>query len=102
MIAGVSSRSGVLNTTLQTDTRIMAINFMSPVALTKAVLPGMVQRGFGHVVVISSVQGKFGLPYRSSYAASKHALHGYFDSLRSEVARYSHGLVVSWLVACDG
>jgi len=89
---GVSSRSDALSTTLETDMRVMAINFMSPVALTKAVLPGMVQRGGGHIVVISSVQGKFGLPYRSSYAASKHALHGYFDSLRSEVASANVGV----------
>jgi len=51
------------------------------------VLPGMLARGAGHVVTISSVLGRFGARTRSSYAASKHALHGYFDSLRAEVAR---------------
>jgi short-subunit dehydrogenase len=87
---GVGSRSAAIDTELQTDGRVMAINFTAPVALTKAVLPGMLAKGGAgdgagacpRIVVISSVQGKFGLPFRSSYSASKHALHGYFDSLR--------------------
>lgn len=43
----------------------------------------------GHIVVISSVQGKIGIANRSTYAASKHALIGYFDSLRAEVKNWS-------------
>eukprot|EP00037_Helgoeca_nana_P001695 m.28718 g.28718 ORF g.28718 m.28718 type:complete len:318 (-) comp12047_c0_seq1:1113-2066(-) len=83
---GVGSRSSVAETSLDTDLRVMRVNFLSTIALTKSVLPAMVARGSGNVVVVSSVQGKFGLPFRSSYAASKHAVHGWFDSLRAEVA----------------
>ncbi|NCB09688.1 MAG: SDR family NAD(P)-dependent oxidoreductase [Bacteroidia bacterium] len=53
-------------------------------ALTKAVLPSMIENGGGHIAVTSSIVGKFGFPYRSSYSASKQALHGFFESLRAE------------------
>jgi short-subunit dehydrogenase len=48
-------------------------------------LPHLQQQQSGHVVVISSVMGKIGTPLRSAYAAAKHALHGFFDCLRTEV-----------------
>ncbi|HKG20757.1 MAG TPA: SDR family oxidoreductase [Blastocatellia bacterium] len=82
---GVSQRSLVKETSLAVDVEIMNINFFGTVALTKAVLPGMLERKSGHVVIISSVVGHVGTPLRSAYAASKHALHGFFDSLRAEV-----------------
>jgi short-subunit dehydrogenase len=47
-------------------------------------LPHFVARKQGHFVNISSLTGKFGTPYRSGYAASKHALHGFFDAVRAE------------------
>ena len=83
--AGVSQRSLAAETDFDVDERIMRINFLSAVKLTKLVLSGMLQRNQGHIAVTSSVVGKFGTPYRSTYAASKHALHGYFDALRAEV-----------------
>lgn len=95
---GVSQRSFALETPLEIDRRIMETNFFGTVALTKTVLPGMVARKSGHVVVVSSLVGKFGTPLRSSYSASKHALHGYFDSLRSEVWREG----VSVTIVCPG
>ena len=81
---GISQRSMVIDTPLEIDRRIMEINFFGAVALTKEILPSMIEQGFGHIVPISSLTGKFGSPYRSGYAASKHALHGFFDSLRAE------------------
>lgn len=81
---GISQRSMVLDTPVEIDRHIMGINFFGAVALTKAILPSMIKNGFGHIVPISSLTGKFGSPYRSGYAASKHALHGFFDSLRAE------------------
>ena len=81
---GISQRSMVVDTAITIDRRIMEINFFGAVALTKAILPSMIENGFGHIVSISSLTGKFGSPYRSGYAASKHALHGFFDSLRAE------------------
>jgi len=83
---GISSRSPAEDTTLEVDGRVMAVNFGGPVALTKGVLPSMLAQGSGHVVVISSVQGRLAIPFRTSYAAAKHALHGFFESLRAEVA----------------
>lgn len=82
---GISQRSEALDTELSVTERIMNVNFIGSVEMTKGVLPGMLKRGKGQIVVISSVVGKFGSKYRSSYSASKHALHGYFDSLRFEV-----------------
>lgn len=84
--AGVSQRELAKNTTLDVDQKIMNVNYMGAVALTKAVLPEFIRQQFGHIVVISSVLGKMGVPHRSAYAASKHALHGFFDSLRAELA----------------
>jgi len=82
---GISQRSRATETDLSVVRRIMDVNYMGTVALTQAVLPGMMERGWGRIVVTSSLVGKFGSPLRSAYAASKHALHGYFDSLRAEI-----------------
>ena len=82
---GVSQRSLALETTLEVDRRLMEVNYFGTVALTKAVLPALLAQRSGRIVVISSLVGKFGTPYRSAYAASKHALHGFFDSLRAEL-----------------
>jgi short-subunit dehydrogenase len=82
---GISQRCLAAQTVQETDRRIMETNFFGTVALTKAVLPSMIERHSGHIVVVSSLMGKFGTPLRSTYAASKHALHGFFDSLRAEV-----------------
>lgn len=62
------------------------INFLGPVALTRSILEIMIPLGGGTIGVVSSVQGKIGIPYRTSYAASKHALQGYFDGLRAELS----------------
>ncbi len=82
---GISQRSLATETDMDVMRKVMEVNFFGTVALTKAVLPSMLERGQGHIVVTSSVMGKFGTRLRSTYAASKHALHGYFDSLRQEV-----------------
>src|SRR6185436_12739023 len=90
---GVSQRSLAAETKLDTDRRIMDINYFGTVALTKAVLPSMLARRSGHIVPISSVIGYVGVPLRSAYAASKHALHGFFETLRAETAK--HGIAVT-------
>ncbi len=83
--AGVSQRSFVRDTPLDVYQRIMDVDFFSTVALTKAVLPYMNSQKSGQFIVISSVAGKVGTPMRSGYNAAKHALHGFYDSLRAEV-----------------
>lgn len=95
---GISQRSLALETSHATEQRIMNVNFWGTVALSKAVLPVMIANGGGHIVCISSLTGKFGTRLRSAYAASKHALHGYFDSLRSEI--YEHNIHIT--IACPG
>jgi short-subunit dehydrogenase len=82
--AGISQRSLVNETPLFVDRKIFEINFFGAIALAKAVLPEMIKNGGGQIAVTSSLVGKFGFPYRSSYSATKHALHGFFESLRAE------------------
>lgn len=95
---GVSQRALALDTTPAVERALMEVNYFGQVALTKSVLPAMLARRSGHIVVVSSVMGYVGTPGRSSYAAAKHALHGYFDSLRAEVWR--EGIKVT--LACPG
>lgn len=95
---GISNRSRVQDTQMDVHRRLMEVNYFGAVALTRAVLPSMVAARRGQFVVISSVMGKLGTPLRSSYAASKHALHGFFDCLRAEVTK--DGLFVTLI--CPG
>jgi dehydrogenase/reductase SDR family protein 7B len=83
---GISQRSLVLETKLDIHRQVMELDYFSYVALTNQLLPHFIARKSGHFVVMSSVMGKIGTPMRSSYAAAKHALHGFFDCLRAEVA----------------
>jgi short-subunit dehydrogenase len=82
---GISQRSFAKETRLEVDRRLMEVNYFGAVAITKFLLPHFIKRKSGHIVTVSSVTGVFGTPYRSGYAASKHALHGFFDSLRAEL-----------------
>lgn len=85
--AGVSQRSLAAETPLAVDRAIMELNYFGTIALTKAVLPSMLARQSGTIVPISSVIGYVGIPTRSAYSASKHALHGFFEALRAETAK---------------
>jgi short-subunit dehydrogenase len=96
--AGISQRGLVVDTDMAVYRRIMELDFFAVVALTKAVLPSMMQKGAGHIVTISSVVGKVATPLRSGYSAAKHALHGFHDALRAEV--HESGVKVS--VVCPG
>lgn len=82
---GVGFRGLACETGVDLDKRVMDIDYFSGVALVKALLPKWLEDGQGHVVQISSVQGFFGLPGRTAYAAAKHAAVGFYDSLRAEV-----------------
>ena len=95
---GISQRSLAAATHINVDKRIMDINYLGTVALTKALLPHFIENKAGQFVVTTSIVGKIGTPLRSSYAASKHALHGFFDSLRAE--NHQHGLAVTLI--CPG
>lgn len=89
---GISQRDLAINTSMDTSRRIMEVNFFGTIQLTKYVLDGMKKRGKGHILVTSSVAGKLGTPLRSSYCASKHAIQGYFESLKYEMEPYGIGV----------
>lgn len=95
---GVSQRATVMDSDMSTIRRLMEINYFGSVGLTKAVLPHMTDRKKGHILVTSSVAGKIGTKFRSGYAGSKHAVQGFFNSLRQEM--YEHNVHVTLL--CPG
>ncbi|XP_014222659.1 dehydrogenase/reductase SDR family protein 7-like [Trichogramma pretiosum] len=96
--AGVSYRGEVVDTQIDVDIKVMLINYFAQVAFTKAFLPTMLQQQSGEIVCISSVQGKMGIPMRSAYAASKHALQAWCDSTRAEL----HSKNINVCVICPG
>ena len=81
---GISQRSPIIETSIEVDRKIMEIDYLGTVALSKAILPHFITNASGHYVVVSSLMGKFSSPLRSSYCGAKHALHGFFDALRLE------------------
>jgi short-subunit dehydrogenase len=95
---GISQRSLIKDTLLEVDRRLMEVNYFGTVALTKAILPHFLARKKGQFGVVTSLVGKFGSPYRSSYAGAKHALHGFFDTLRAE--HHQDGISVTLI--CPG
>ena len=82
--AGVSQRSLIVDTQFDVLKKLIEINYLGTVAFSRALLPFFLKQGFGHYVVVSSVMGKYGSPFRSGYSAAKHALHGFFDVMRME------------------
>lgn len=95
---GVSQRSLAQKTSLDVEKGIFDVNYFGTVELTRHVVPFMIERGGGHINVVSSVLGKIAVSGRSSYCATKHALQGYYDALRSEL--HEHKIRVS--VVCPG
>jgi short-subunit dehydrogenase len=83
--AGVSQRSLFEQTDFDVIRRIITINLTANLVLVRSLLPGMKERKEGGIVLVSSIVGKFGSPLRSIYSASKHALHGFAESIRGEV-----------------
>ena len=81
---GVSQRSLLLQTDFEVDKKLIEVDYLGTVALSKALLPHFMEQKFGHFATVTSLMGKFGSPYRSGYCGAKHALHGFFDVLRME------------------
>ena len=82
---GISQRSLAKDTSFNVYKKLMDVNYLGTVALSKAILPHFLHKNKGQYVVISSSAGKFGVPMRSGYSASKFALHGFFEALRAEL-----------------
>jgi short-subunit dehydrogenase len=94
--AGIAVRDWALSTSAEVDKKIMDVNYFGTVIITKSILPFFIKRGKGNIVVTSSLSGKYGVPKTSPYAASKHALHGFFETLRSET--YKDGIKITLVV----
>ncbi|KAG2460548.1 dehydrogenase/reductase (SDR family) member 7Cb [Polypterus senegalus] len=86
-------KAPVQNLSLDLDRRIMDANYFGPITLTKGLLPSMISRRSGHLLLVNSIQGKLAVPFRTAYAASKHAAQAFFDCLRAEVQEF--GICVS-------
>ena len=94
--AGLAIRDYALTTELRIDQKIMNINYFGPTVITKRLLPHFIEQGHGHIVVMSSLSGKYGVPRLAAYSASKHALHGFFECLRSETVE--QGILITIIV----
>lgn len=93
---GVSQRSLAIETPIKIDRLLMEINYFGYISITKNVLPTMVKQKSGHIIVVSSIVGKFGFPLRSAYSASKHALHGFYETLRAE--QKQNGICITMVI----
>jgi short-subunit dehydrogenase len=82
--AGLSQRSLIIDTQMSVYKKLIDINYLGTVALTKALLPHFIENNGGHFVSVTSLMGRFGSPLRSGYCGAKHGLHGFFDVLRME------------------
>ncbi|XP_068162370.1 dehydrogenase/reductase (SDR family) member 7Cb [Antennarius striatus] len=91
--SSIKAKAPAQSISLEQDRNVMDINYFGPSTLTKGVLPSMISRRSGHIVLVNSIQGRLAIPFRSSFAASKHAAQAFFDCLRAEVEEY--GIVVS-------
>jgi short-subunit dehydrogenase len=76
------------DTPMEIIEKLFATNVFGPIALTKAVLPGMRQRGHGNVVMVGSMLASFPLAFRSTYVATKCAIKGFADASRRELAPF--------------
>ncbi|XP_051570441.1 dehydrogenase/reductase SDR family member 7C-B [Myxocyprinus asiaticus] len=81
-------KAPVQSLSLEIDRTVMDVNYFGPITLAKGVLPSLISRRTGHILLVNSIQGKLTVPFRATYAASKHAVQAFFDCLRAEVQQY--------------
>jgi dehydrogenase/reductase SDR family protein 7B len=96
--AGISQRGTTVETEMRVIRKVMDIDYFAPVILTKNILPRMLQRGSGQLVVTTSINGRFGFPMRCAYSSAKHALYGFFETVAAEY--YHQGIRVT--IVCPG
>lgn len=82
--AGIAQKGLVIENEMEVDRKIMETNYFGTVAFTKSIMPIYMKQGYGCFAIVSSFAGVMGIPGRSAYSASKHALHGFFESLKAE------------------
>jgi len=83
--AGVGAAGAVTAIPVATIERVLAVNYLGTVYATKAVLPGMLGRGRGHIVNMASVAGRFAAPGEAVYSATKFAVVGFTQALALEL-----------------
>lgn len=93
---GITQRSLAIETSVEVDRRIMEIDYFSHIAITKIVIPGMLKAHEGFIAVTSSIAGKFGFHQRSAYSAAKHALQGFFETLRLELKPFNVYVTIAY------
>ncbi|MBP5536263.1 MAG: SDR family oxidoreductase [Bacteroidales bacterium] len=96
--AGISQRGTTVETEMKVIRKVMDIDFYAPVIITKTILPLMLERGGGQLVVTTSIAGRFGFPMRCAYTSAKHALYGFFETVQAEY--YDKGIRVT--IVCPG
>jgi len=96
--AGIATSGPLKAITLETWNRVFAVNATGTFLCTQALLPGMVERGWGRVVNVASIAGRTAAPYIAAYAASKHAVIGFTRAVAAEVA--ASGVTVN--AVCPG
>ena len=96
--AGMGQRGSIAETDPAVERRLMEVNYFGQTEVLHAALPHFLAQGKGQVVVVTSIMGKLSTPRRATYAASKHALHGFFEGLRAELFRTD----ISVTLLCTG
>ena len=92
--AGIGAYGFVTDTDVETIEKMMRVNYFGTVYATKTVLPGMIERGRGHIVMIASIAGRIGAPLEAGYSASKFAMVGFSEALAMEIKRKGVGLSI--------
>lgn len=91
---GISQRGLAHETSIDLVRKIMEIDFFSNITLTKLILPHMIEHKEGHIAVTSSIAGIFGFWRRSAYSAAKHAIYGFYESLRLEMLEHNVNVTI--------
>ena len=98
--AGISQRSLTLDTDISVDRRLMEVNYFGGVYLVKSLKEMFLERGV-HIALVSSVSGVFGFPVRSAYCASKHAIHGFYETIALEYPQIKTTILIPGRIHTD-
>lgn len=98
--AGISQRALTLETDISVDRRLMEVNYFGGIYLVKSLKEMFLERGV-HIAVVSSVSGVFGFPVRSAYCASKHAIHGFYETIALEYPQIKTTILIPGRIHTD-
>lgn len=98
--AGISQRALTLETDISVDRRLMEVNYFGGIYLVKSLKDMFLKRGV-HIAVVSSVSGVFGFPVRSAYCASKHAIHGFYETIALEYPQIKTTILIPGRIHTD-